>query len=141
MFSLVKVSLVDSKFYTLVSVLVFCVAGLALIASSVEPFAKLVLVVFLLLSAYLRMVFPLNQNIAGLAWSTHTNELLLILSSGAEVRTAPPEAIFVLPWMLGIKIYPESGIPAQWMILLPDMMSSNDWRKLSVISRWQSFNR
>lgn len=140
MFSLVKVSLVDSKFYTVASVLVFCVAFLTLLVSSIEPFAKLVLVVLLLLSVYLRRAFPLNQNVAGIVWSTHTNELLLILRSGAEVRTAPPEAIFVLPLLLAIKVCPESGIPAQWMILLPDMMSRNAWRKLNVISRWQSLN-
>lgn len=140
MFNLVKVSLVDSRFYTLASVLVFFVAFLALLVSNVETFAKLVLVVLLLLSVYLRRAFPLNQNVAGIVWSTHTNELLLILRSGVEVRTAPPEAIFVLPWLLAIKVYPESGIPAQWMILLPDMMSKNAWRKLNVLSRWQSLN-
>ncbi len=136
MFSPLNVKLKSSRYYPLAVFLIYLLAGLAVLAFEVSPFVKLVLLATLLLALAVSRCLTVNQGISGFLWSAQTGEFSVYRKAGVKVRVPALGAIFRLRWLVLIRLVPEQGVAAQWLVLLPDMMSAEEWRRLQVLSRW-----
>ena len=105
-----------------------------------EPFVRGVLVTFTLVSFWALVAFPINQGVKALIWNPDAEIFATQWGDGVQTLHAMPDTLRCFPFLICIKLKASAPIANQWLILLPDMMSKEEWRRLQVLSRWSELD-
>lgn len=133
-----KIELKESNGFRFFRRSVHVLAIVLLVISNYSFSMSLIFFLAVALSLVIDRFQPINHQINSLQWSLETPPIQLTTYTGAEVSLREVDNLVVFSWIVLISIRPEPGIDDQWMILLPDMMDSEDWRRLQVMSRWSN---
>lgn len=141
MFSPLKIELKPSKrWYTFV-ISAHLVALLSLLfLTPLEPFVRSLLAISLLLSGYSFFRFPINQDVSAFIWNADQRLFATQSIEGNQTQHEMPKSLLVFPFLVCLKLKANAPIASQWLILLPDMMSKDEWRRLQVLSRWSELD-
>ena len=107
-----------------------------LLISAFELFIICVLSLALLLSYLHSCLFPINQRIAGIGASVEDGRFWLVSEAGHKVHVSTVNALFRTRLFILIAAEPDAPLAKQWLLILPDMVSPDDWRRLQVMTRW-----
>lgn len=141
MFSPLKIELKPSRRWYAFVVAVHLVALVsALLLTPIEPFVRSILAISLLLSGYSFFRFPINQGVSAFIWNADQRLFATQSVEGSQTQHEMPKSLLVLPFLVCIKLKASAPIASQWLILLPDMMSKDQWRRLQVLSRWSELD-
>jgi hypothetical protein len=141
LFSPLKIELKPSKrWYTFV-ISAHLVALLSvLFLTPLEPFVRSLLAISLLLSGYSFFRFPINQGVSAFIWNADQRLFATQSVEGNQTQHEMPKSLLVFPFLVCLKLRASAPIASQWLILLPDMMSKDEWRRLQVLSRWSELD-
>lgn len=141
MFVPLKIELRRSRFWwAFVVVIHLCGLGSVALLAPLGYFVQLVLILTLLISFASFYRFPINQGINVILWNTDTQIFATQNSEGIQTVHTTPQTLLVFPFLVCIKLEARAPIANQWLILLPDMMSRDEWRRLMVLARWSELN-
>jgi len=112
------------------------VAGVCVVTLSSSQFVTAVLLLSLLLSLLSFRLFPINAGVSAILWNEDANRFCTLDRNGLQVEHPYPRQLIRLPFLICIKLDARAPVPNQWLILLPDMMSRPEWRRLHVLARW-----
>ncbi|HSG02878.1 MAG TPA: protein YgfX [Marinobacterium sp.] len=136
MFNPLKIVIKRSSFWYLWLVGVHALAMLSLFLTPLPTFTKVILLVGLCLSYWSFFKFPINKGIAGLIWNQDRSLFATVNEAGLQTFHEMPRRLLRLPFLVCIYVNAKAPVPNQWIILLPDMMSKAEWRRLQVMARW-----
>jgi len=136
MFNPLKVELSRSKLWYRWLSLVHLVAVACIFFTPLPLFTQGVLSVGLVLSFISFFKFPINQGVSGFVWNQDAPLFATLDEHGKLTQHVPPKKLLRLPFLVCIHVEAAAPVATQWLILLPDMMSQSDWRKLQVMARW-----
>lgn len=141
MFAPLKLKLKRSSYWSsfVVGVHTLAIVSVALF-TPLEIFTRAVLVTFTLVSFWGLMTFPINQGVKALIWNPDAEVFATQGSDGRQTDHAMPDTLLCFPFLICIKLKASAPIANQWLILLPDMMSKEEWRRLQVLSRWSELD-
>jgi len=105
-----------------------------------EVFVRVVLVTFTLVSLWALVSFPINQGVKALIWNPDAEIFATQGGDGVQTLHAMPDTLLCFPFLICIKLKASAPVANQWLILLPDMMSKEEWRRLQVLSRWSELD-
>ena len=141
MFAPLKVQLKPSKRWYSFVISAHLVALLSLLfLTPLEPFVRSLLAISLLLSGYSFFRFPINQGVSAFIWNADQRLFATQSVEGNQTQHEMPKSLLVFPFLVCLKLKASAPIASQWLILLPDMMSKDEWRRLQVLSRWSELD-
>lgn len=114
----------------------FCLAALAILVADLELFVKCVLLAWLITAIWLTQRFPVNRSVIALVWNADAECISLKTQEGGSYKLEHPVSLLTTPWLICLYTDPPAPLPRQWLLLLPDMVSDTEWRRLRVLSRW-----
>ena len=111
-----------------------------LFLTPLEPFVRALLALLLVLSGYSFFRFPINQGVTTFIWNADQRRFATQGVEGVQTQHEMPKSLLVFPFIVCLKLEASAPIASQWLILLPDMMSKDEWRRLQVLSRWSELD-
>lgn len=84
---------------------------------------------------------PVNQGVKTILWNADVPLFITIDNSNRSITHPHPQGILVLPFMLCLKLKAVAPVPNQWLVLMPDMMSVDQWRRVNVLARMSELDR
>ena len=136
MFNPLKIELKESGYWWGLVFSTHAVAGICVLNLPLRQFVAVVLLVSLLLSLVSFFKFPINSGVSAFVWNQDQPLFATIDDQGKIVQHAMPNKLLRLPFLVCIYVDATAPVASQWLILLPDMMSNSNWRKLQVMTRW-----
>ncbi len=141
MFAPLRVQLKPSKRWFVFVIGVHLVSMLCLLfLTPLDPFVRALLAFFLVLSGYSFFRFPINQGVTTLIWNADQRLFATRGTDGVQTQHEMPKSLLVFPFLVCLKLKARAPIASQWLILLPDMMNKDEWRRLQVLSRWSELD-
>ena len=141
MFSPLKVELATSFRLKWILITFHLFTIICLMTSDFELITRVTLSLMTLVNFLVLYLFPYNQGVKTIIWNADI-PLFITLDELKRSSSHPqPVGMLVLPFMLCIKINAVTPVANQWLVLLPDMMSKDQWRKLKVLARLSELER
>ena len=136
MFNPLKIELKRSTLWYHGLSAIHLLAVFSLLLTPLSVFTQVVLAIGLLLSFISFFKFPINSGVSAFVWNQDQPLFATIDDQGKMVQHAMPNKLLRLPFLVCIYVDATAPVASQWLILLPDMMSKSNWRKLQVMTRW-----
>lgn len=136
MFNPLIIKLNRSTCYYRIIASVHLLAILGLLSTGFPVFTLVILLGLVLVSWFMQCRFPINAQIESLRLAEEGSRVQLGIKEGRWIDVARPSALFFTPFMILIAIRPRAPIHRQWLVILPDMVSRESWRRLQVFVRW-----
>jgi hypothetical protein len=141
LFAPLKLQLKDSSYWInfVFGVHSVAIASVAMF-TPLEVFVRVVLVTVTLVSLWALVALPINQGVKALIWNPDAEIFATQGGDGVQTLHAMPDTLLCFPFLICIKLKARAPVANQWLILLPDMMSKEEWRRLQVLSRWSELD-
>lgn len=136
MFNPLRIEIKPSKFWQLWLLCSHLLAAFSLLLAPMPLFTQLILLFGLGLSYWSFFKFPINKGVSGFIWNQDQSLFATVDTKGIQTSHAMPQRLLRLPFLVCLHVEANAPIPKQWLILFPDMMSKDDWRRLQVMARW-----
>lgn len=141
MFAPLRVQLKPSKRWFGFVIGVHLIALVCLLfLTPLDPFVRALIAFLLVLSGYSFFRFPINQGVTTIIWNADQRLFATQGVEGVQTQHEMPKSLLVFPFLVCLKLKASAPIASQWVILLPDMMSKDEWRRLQVLSRWSELD-
>lgn len=135
MFSPLKVELATSLCLKWILITCHLFTVICLMTSDFELVTRLILSLLTVVHFLVLYLFPYNQGVKTIIWNADIPLFITLDDSKRSSSHPQPVGMLVLPFILCIKIIAVAPVANQWLVLLPDMMSKDQWRKLKVLAR------
>ncbi|WP_425515613.1 protein YgfX [Marinobacterium ramblicola] len=77
-----------------------------------------------------------DDTVVGLSWYPDRKQLALVLLSGAQLQVDELRQKLVIPGVIVLSLVPEGRLLPIWLMLTPDQMSAEEWRRLAIVIKW-----
>lgn len=136
MFNPLRIEIKHSKFWQGWLVVGHLLAVFSLFLTPLPLFTQSILLLGLAISYWSFFKFPINKGVKGFIWNQDKSLFATVDDSGVQTSHEMPQRLLRLPFLVCLHVNAKAPVASQWLILLPDMMSKDDWRRLQVMARW-----